>query len=87
MLLSKVYQQMGRIRPGDRIAFSSYGACEDAGRVCRGGGAAIPAVGTVLRVYPRFVLVKLRAARECVLWDSIRKVNGYTWTLCRERGL
>ena len=40
--------------------------------------------GTVLKVYPRYVLVILKGARECVMWDSIAKVNGISWPLYNE---
>lgn len=84
MELKHIYDMMASINPGDQIAFNSYGACHTAGKLGRSGGATIPATGTVLKVYPRYVIVKLRVARECVMWDSIAKVNGISWPLYNE---
>lgn len=84
MELTKVYEMMSGIKPGDKIFFNSVGACDKTSQVCRSGSSAIPATGTVLKVYPRYVLVKLKGARECVMWDSIAKVNGIDWPLYNE---
>lgn len=84
MELSKVYNMMNKITPGDKIFFNSYGACDSVTKLGRSGGAAIPATGTVLEVYPRYVLVRLKVARECVMWDSIQQVNGVSWPLYNE---
>ena len=84
MTLKHVYEMMGSIKPGDRIFFNSIGACDKPSQVCRSGSSAIPTTGTVLKVYPRYVLVKLKSARECVMWDSIAKVNGFSWPLYNE---
>lgn len=84
MELSKVYNMMNGIEAGDKIFFNSYGACDSAAKLGRSSSAAIPATGTVMEVYPRYVLVKLKVARECVQWDSIIKVNGVSWLLCTE---
>ena len=84
MNLSNIYKMMAGIKIGDKISFNSYGACDTAGKLGRSGGATIPAIGTVLKVYPRYVIVKLRVARECVMWDSIAKVNGISWSLYNE---
>ena len=87
MELSKVYEMMSGIKPGDKIYFNSYGACNSASQLCRSCSSAVPATGTVLKVYPRYVLVKLKKARECVMWDSIAKVNGISWPLYNENKL
>ena len=87
MELSKVYSMMSGIKPGDKIFFHSYGACNSTSQLVRQPGAAIPATGTVLKVYPCYVLVKLNAVRECVMWDSIAKVNGFDWPLYNENKL
>ena len=84
MELSHVNKMMNNIKPGDKIFFNSYGACDSATKLGRSGSATVPAIGTVLKVYPRYVLVKLKVARECVMWDSIIKVNGRSWPLCTE---
>mgnify|MGYP007070238677 FL=1 len=84
MELCKVYKMMSGIKPGDEIFFNSYGACNNTTQQCRSVNSAIPATGTVLKVYPRYVLVKLKEARECVMWDSIAKVNGISWPLYNE---
>ena len=84
MTLDYVYKMMGSIKPGDKLSFNSYGACNSTVQLCRSGNSSIPAIGTVLKVYPRYVLVKLKGARECVMWDSIAKVNGITWPLYNE---
>ncbi len=81
MTLSRVYGMMDSIKPGDRISFDSYGACDRPSQLCRSGSVTIPATGTVLKVYPRFAVVRLKAARECVMWNSIVKVNGISWPL------
>lgn len=85
MELNKVYEMMSGIKPGDKIFFKSYGACETTSQACRSPSSAIPATGTVMKVYPRYVLVKLNGARECVMWDSIAKVNGIDWPLYNEK--
>ena len=59
MELNKIYKMMAGIKPGDKIDFNSYGACYNAGQLGRSGGSTVPAVGTVLKVYPRYVLAKL----------------------------
>ena len=84
MELNKIYKMMAGIKPGAKIDFNSYGACYNAGQLGRSGGSTVPAVGTVLKVYPRYVLVKLKVARECVHWDSIKKVNGIGWPLYKK---
>ena len=84
MEIQKVYEIMSGIKPGDKIFFNSYGACNTTSQLVRKPGATIPATGTVLKVYPRYVLVKLKKARECVMWDSIAKVNGISWPLYNE---
>ncbi len=84
MELSHVDKMMAGIKPGDKIDFNSYGACDSATRLGRSSSSSIPAVGTVLKVYPRYVLVKLKVARECVHWDSIKKVNGIGWPLYKK---
>ena len=84
MTINGIYKMMGNIKQGDKIFFNSYGACDNAAKLGRSGSATIPAIGTVLKVYPRYVLVKLKVARECVMWDSIIKVNGASWPLCTE---
>lgn len=84
MELKKVYKMMSGIKPGDKIFFNSIGACDKASQVCRSESSAIPATGIVLKVYPRYVVVKLREARECVMWDSIAKVNDISWPLYNE---
>lgn len=81
MELNKIYKMMAGIKPGDKIDFNSYGACYNAGQLGRSGGSTVPAVGTVLKVYPRYVLAKLKVARECVHWGSIKRVNGIGWPL------
>ena len=86
MELSKVYEMMGGIKPGDKIFFNSYGACDTPSQAGRSPSSAIPTVGTVLKVYPRYAVVKLKVARECVMWDAIVKVNGIVWPLYNERG-
>ncbi len=86
MTLSHVCEMMGDIKPGDKISFNSYGACNNTTQLCRSCSSAIPAVGTVLRVYPRYVLVRLKRVRECVMWDSIAKLNGFPWPLYNEGG-
>lgn len=85
MELSHVYKMIGGIKPGDKIYFNSMGACDTAGKLGRSSSAAIPTTGTVLKVYPRYVLVRLKVARECVMWDSIKRVNGVLWPLYNER--
>ena len=87
MELSKVYEMMSGIKPGDKVFFHSYGACNSASQLCRSCSSAVPATGTVLKVYPRYVLVKLKKVRECVMWDSIAKVNGISWPLYNENKL
>lgn len=84
MELSHVSKMMSGIKPGDKISFNSYGACDSATKLGRSGSATVPAIGTVLKVYPRYALVKLKVARECVMWDGIIKVNGVSWPLCTE---
>lgn len=84
MELSHVYKMMGSIKPGDKIYFNSMGACDTAGKLGRSSSAAIPATGTVLKVYPKYVLVRLKVAKECVMWDSIKRVNGIGWSLYKE---
>lgn len=84
MDIKHVDEMMRGIKPGDKIFFNSYGACNTTSQLVRNPGATIPATGTVLKVYPRYVLVKLKGARECVMWDSIAKVNGIPWPLCNE---
>ena len=84
MELSHVYKMMGSIDPGDKVFFNSYGACDTAGKLGRSSSAAIPTTGTVLKVYPRYVLMRLKVARECVMWDSIKKVTGISWPLYNE---
>ncbi len=84
MELSKICKMMAGIKTGDKISFNSYGACDTAGKLGRSGGSTIPATGTVLMVYPRYVIVRLKVARECVMWDSIAKVNGISWPLYNE---
>ena len=84
MELNKIYKMMAGIKPGDQIDFNSYGACDSAIRLGRSSSSAIPAIGTVLKVYPRYVLVKLKMARECVHWGSIKKVNGIGWPLYKK---
>ena len=84
MEISKVYEMMNTLKPSDKIDFNSYGACDSATRLGRSSSSSIPAVGTVLKVYPRYVLVKLKVARECVHWDSIKKVNGIGWPLYKK---
>lgn len=84
MELNKIYKMMAGIKPGDKIDFNSYGACDSATRLGRSSSSAIPAIGTVLKVYPRYVLVKLKVAREGVHWGSIKKVNGISWPLYNE---
>ncbi len=81
MELSKVYSMMKSITPGDKIFFNSYGACDSATKLGRSGGATVSATGTVLKVYTKYVLVSLKVARECVMWDSIKRVNGIGWPL------
>lgn len=83
MTLGRVFEMMGGIKPGDKVFFDSYGACDNSSQLVRKPSATIPATGTVLKVYPRYVLVKLKVARECVLWNSIVKVNGISWPLYR----
>lgn len=85
MTLKHVYEMMSGIKPGDKIFFNSYGACDTPAQLGRSGSSTIPATGTVLKVYPRYVLVKLKVARECVMWDAIAKVNGIPWPLYNER--
>ncbi len=84
MELSRVFEMMNGINHGDKIFFNSYGACDSVTKLGRSGGANIPATGTVLKVYPRYVLVRLKVARECVMWDSIQRVNGVSWPLYNE---
>lgn len=84
MELNKIYKMMAGIKPGDKIDFNSYGACYNASQLGRSGGSTVPAVGTVLKVYPRYVLVKLKVAREGVHWGSIKKVNGIGWPLYKK---
>ena len=84
MELSKIFEMMSTIKPGDKIDFNSYGACYNASQLGRSGGSTVRAAGTVLKVYPRYVLVRLKVARECVHWGSIRKVNGSNWSLYKE---
>ena len=84
MELKHIYDMMAGINPGDKISFNSYGACDTAGKLGRSGGSTIPAVGTVLKVYHRYVIVRLKVARECVMWDSIAKINGINWPLYNE---
>jgi len=84
MELSKIFEMMSTINPGDKIDFKSYGACHNAGQMGRNGGATVPATGTVLKVYPRYVLVRLKVARECIHWGSIQRVNGADWPLYNE---
>lgn len=84
MELKHIYEMMSHINHGDKISFNSYGACDTAGKLGRSGGSTIPAVGTVLKVYPRYVIVRLKVAKECVMWDSIKKVNGISWPLYNE---
>lgn len=84
MELSHVDKMMAGIKPGDKIDFNSYGTCDSATRLGRSSSSSIPAVGTVLKVYPRYVLVKLKVARECVHWGSIKKVNGIGWPLYKK---
>ena len=84
MELNKIYKMMAGIKPGDKIDFNSYGACDSAIRLGRSSSSAIPAIGTVLKGYPRYVLVKLKVARECVHWGSIKKVNGIGWPLYKK---
>ena len=84
MELNKVYKMMGGIKPGDKIFFNSYGACYTTSQLVRSPSSAIPTTGTVMKVYPRYVLVKLKGARECVMWDSIAKVNSIDWPLYNE---
>lgn len=84
MELSHVYKMMAGIKPGDKIDFNSYGACDSATRLGRSSSSAIPATGTVLKVYPRYVLVRLKMARECVHWGSIKKLNGSPWPFYKE---
>ena len=84
MELSYVSKMMSSIKPSDKIFFNSYGACDSVTKLGRSGSATVPAIGTVLKVYPRYVLVKLKVARECVMWDGIIKVNGVSWPLCTE---
>ena len=83
MELRKVFSMMESIKPGDKVFFDSYGACDNSSQLVRKPSATIPTTGTVEMVYPRYVLVKLKAARECVQWDGIRKVNGTAWPLYR----
>ena len=71
MELKKVYEIMSGIKPGDKIFFNSIGACDKASQVCRSGSSAIPATGIVLKVYPRYVVVKLRGAREWSCWTAL----------------
>lgn len=83
LTLSEVYEKMKGIKVGDKIAFDSMAACENGMQVSR--KTPIPVVGTVERLYPRFVLARLKKAKECVMWDSIHKVNGGRWSLfCKE---
>ncbi|MBO6290994.1 MAG: hypothetical protein J6N51_01860 [Selenomonas sp.] len=84
MELNKIYKMMAGIKPGDKIDFNSYGACDSAIRLGRSNSSTIPAIGTVLKVYPRYVLVNLKVAREGVHWGSIKKVNGIGWPLYRK---
>lgn len=84
MELSHVYEMMGRLKLGDKILFNSVGACDFAVQAGRNTNATIPAVGIVEHVYPRYVLVRMKVVRECVMWDSIRKVNGISWPLFNE---
>ncbi len=84
MELAHVYKMMENIKPGDKVFFNSVGACDTAAQAGRSTGATIPATGTVLKVYPCYVLVRLKVARECVRWDSIVKLNGISWPLYNE---
>ena len=84
MELNSIFAMMNTIKPGDKISFASYGACNAASQLGRSGGSTVPAIGTVLKVYPRYVLVKLKVARECVHWGSIKKVNGIGWPLYKK---
>ncbi len=84
MKQSKIIEKMSTINPGDKIDFNSYGACYNPGQLGRSGGSTVPATGTVIKVYPRYVLVRLKVARECVHWGSICKVNGIDWPLYNE---
>ncbi len=77
MTLKHVYKMMNGIKPGDKISFNSYGACNNTTQL----NSTIRATGNVLKVYPRYVLVILKIARECVMCDSIGKVNGISWPL------
>ena len=81
MELTHVDKMMESIKPGDKVFFNSIGACDTAAQAGRSSGATIPATGTVLKVYPRYVLVRLKVARECVHWGSIKRVNGIGWSL------
>lgn len=81
MELTHVDKMMESIKPGDKVFFNSIGACDTAAQAGRSSGATIPATGTVLKVYPRYVLVKLKVAKECVHWGSIKRVNGIGWPL------
>lgn len=84
MKLSHVDKMMAGIKPGDKIDFNSYGACDSAIKLGRSSSSAIPAIGTVVKVYPRYVLVKLKVAREGVHWGSIKRVNGIGWPLYKK---
>ena len=86
MTLSHVYEMMAGIKPGDKVFFDSYGACDNSSQLGRKPSVTIPATGTVEQVYPRYVVARLKAARECVQWYGIRKVNGTAWPLYRRDG-
>lgn len=76
--LEKVAQAMRKIRPGDRIQYDSYKACENAAQLNR-NNTSIVATGTVQEVTENYVLVKLKRITEYVSWPAIRTVNGISW--------
>lgn len=87
LTIDYVKKMMNTIHSGDRISFDSVAACDYPSQLCRKPGATIPAVGTVVKVYPRYALVRLKAPLECVPWHSIRKLNGKPWPLFCEEGV
>lgn len=86
LTIDHVKKMMNTIRPGDKISFDSIAACDSPGQICRNPSATIPAVGTVVKVYPRYALVRLKVPVECVPWHSIHKLNGRPWPLFCDEG-
>lgn len=64
------------IHPGDRITHRSTGEARTAAELARDIGVTVRATGTAVKVYPRFVMVKLKEIQEAAnRWDIIRAVS------------